>query len=45
MVDMEPGMEWEGGIIDKFLEQVIPKLSLQRVGIAWAYITEVVFSL
>lgn len=40
---MEPGKGWEGGIIDKFLEQAMPELSLQRVGIEWAYATEVVF--
>ena len=41
---MEPGVQ-EKSITEEFLEQVMPALSLQRMGSEWLYRDEVIVSL
>lgn len=43
--NMETTMPGREGLSEEFLKQVIPELSLQRVGKEWSYISDVVLSL
>lgn len=42
---METVMPGREGLSEEFLKQVMPALSLQRVGKEWSYISDVVLSL
>lgn len=42
---METVMPRREGLSEEFLKQVMPALSLQRVGKEWSYISDVVLSL